>query len=116
MYYGPIYIATPPQETTVDVDTGSSDLVIPSIKCTTCGTPRFNPAGSSTYKGSTTPFSIHYQDGSSATGTVCSETVTFGGITVTGQAIDFVTSESGGVSSGDVSIFSSARSGSPRAY
>lgn len=97
VYYGPISIGTPLQGTTVDFDTGSSDLWLPTTKCSGCPGPLFNTAASSTYKSSTTPFSIQYADGSGASGTVGTDTVTIAGITVTGQGFGAVTKESGGV-------------------
>jgi len=94
-YYGPISIGTPAQGSYVDFDTGSSDLWLPTTKCSGCYGPLINTGASSTYKGSSTPFSITYEDGSGATGTVGTETVTIAGITVTGQGWGVVTSETG---------------------
>ncbi|KAG9031854.1 hypothetical protein FS837_002876, partial [Tulasnella sp. UAMH 9824] len=36
LYYGNLSVGTPAQVTTIDFDTGSSDLIIPTSDCTTC--------------------------------------------------------------------------------
>ncbi|KAG9024367.1 Type I transmembrane sorting receptor [Tulasnella sp. JGI-2019a] len=100
LYYGPISIGTPAQGSTVDFDTGSSDLWLPTSACSGCFGNTYITGSSSTYKGSSTPFSITYEDGSSATGTVATDTVTVAGITVPSQGLGAVTSESGGFGSG----------------
>ncbi|KAG8860927.1 Type I transmembrane sorting receptor [Tulasnella sp. 330] len=100
LYYGPLTIGTPAQASTVDFDTGSSDLWLPTSACSGCFGNTYNTASSSTYKGSSTPFSITYEDGSEADGTVATDTVTIVGITVPNQGFGAVTSESGGFGSG----------------
>lgn len=100
-------------KTTVDFDTGSSDLWLPLSTCSKCPGPTFKTTSSSTYKASSSPFSIQYEDGSSAKGKVCNytchvlafischarqiatETVTVAGLTVKGQGFGAVTSETG---------------------
>ncbi|KAG8910150.1 hypothetical protein FRC01_006520 [Tulasnella sp. 417] len=98
LYYGPISVGTPPQETNVDFDTGSSDLVVPLSKCNNCTAPLFDPSKSTTFKGSKTPFSIQYQDGSGANGTVATDAVTVAGLTVARQAFGAVDREFNGFS------------------
>ncbi|KAI0125320.1 pregnancy-associated glycoprotein 2 precursor [Xylariales sp. AK1849] len=49
-WYSTISVGTPPQDLTVAWDTGSIDLLLPGINCTTCSNHTlFNPALSSTY-------------------------------------------------------------------
>ncbi|KIO28276.1 hypothetical protein M407DRAFT_22486 [Tulasnella calospora MUT 4182] len=94
-YYGPLSIGTPPQPTTVDFDTGSSDLWLPLSTCSGCPGPFFKTSSSSTYKNSSTPFTIRYADGSSATGKVATDKVTVAGLSVETQGFGAVTKETG---------------------
>nr|XP_021532391.1 pepsin F-like [Aotus nancymaae] len=62
-YIGIISIGTPPQEFKVILDTGSTDLWVPSIYCVgqACADHNvFNPLLSSTFRGSGRPISIAY--------------------------------------------------------
>ncbi|KAG8856314.1 Type I transmembrane sorting receptor [Tulasnella sp. 330] len=99
LYYGPVSIGTPAQGSTVDFDTGSSDLWVPVTGCSTstCVAPIFKTASSSTYKVSSTAFSITYADGTGASGKVATDTVTLAGLTVAGQGFGAITKESNGV-------------------
>ncbi|KIO28275.1 hypothetical protein M407DRAFT_22485 [Tulasnella calospora MUT 4182] len=94
-YYGPLSIGTPAQPTTVDFDTGSSDLWLPLSTCSGCPGPLFKTSSSSTYKISSTPFTIQYADGSSATGKVATDKVTVAGLSVSKQGFGAVTKETG---------------------
>ncbi|KAG8948334.1 Type I transmembrane sorting receptor [Tulasnella sp. 424] len=94
-YYGPLSIGTPDQPSTVDFDTGSSDLWLPLSTCSGCTGPLFDSSSSSTYKSTSTPFTIQYEDGSSATGEVASDKVTVAGLSVADQGFGAVTSETG---------------------
>ncbi|KAI0357453.1 acid protease [Trametes cingulata] len=92
---GPITIGSPAQSFTVDFDTGSSDLWVPSSSCSTCkGHKTYNPSKSSKSSKKSGSFSISYGDGSTASGTPYTDTVTVGGVKVTGQYLAAVTKES----------------------
>jgi hypothetical protein len=94
---GTISIGTPSQNFIIDFDTGSSDLWVPSSKCTTdCGMlsifilnrkistifwflanfNKYTSSASTTYVANGKKFSISYGDGSSATGFFSTDTVT----------------------------------------
>uniref|UniRef100_A0A667WZG3 pepsin A n=1 Tax=Myripristis murdjan TaxID=586833 RepID=A0A667WZG3_9TELE len=65
-YYGVIGIGTPPQFFKVLFDTGSSDLWIPSINCTSPACydhAKFNSTASSTFQAGSKSFSISYGTG-----------------------------------------------------
>ncbi|KAG9003878.1 Type I transmembrane sorting receptor [Tulasnella sp. 427] len=94
-YYGPLSVGTPAQSTTVDFDTGSSDLWLPLSTCSGCPGPKLKTSSSSTYEASTTPFSIEYEDGSSAKGQVATDTVAVAGLRVANQGFGAVTTEDG---------------------
>ncbi|GAA6076302.1 pepsin A-like [Tachysurus ichikawai] len=86
-YYGVISIGTPPQSFQVIFDTGSSNLWVPSIYCssTACNNhARFNPGKSSTFQANNQPLSIQYGTGS-MTGFLGYDTVGVGSINVAHQ-------------------------------
>ncbi|XP_029977543.1 pepsin A-like isoform X2 [Sphaeramia orbicularis] len=86
-YYGVISVGTPPQSFKVIFDTGSSNLWIPSIYCSSPACQnhdRFNPGLSSTYRHNGQPLSIQYGTGS-MTGFLGYDTVTVGGLAVKNQ-------------------------------
>ncbi|KAG8939429.1 Type I transmembrane sorting receptor [Tulasnella sp. 424] len=95
-------VGTPAQQTVIDFDTGSADLLVPTENCSGCGTPLFNTAQSSTFQASSTPFQIQYGDGSQAAGTLASDTVAVAGQTVQNQVFAAITQESGDFSSGGI--------------
>ncbi|XP_036960424.1 pepsin A-like isoform X2 [Acanthopagrus latus] len=86
-YYGVVSIGNPPQSFTVIFDTGSSNLWIPSVYCSSQACQnhnKFNPQQSSTFKWGDQQLSIQYGTGS-MTGYLGSDTVEVGGIYVANQ-------------------------------
>ena len=102
MWYGTISIGTPAKDfkgvilfffcsiwpsdlaCTVDFDTGSSDLFVPSSTCgeTCSGHEVYNPGDSSTSTDLGKPFSLSYGDGSTVSGEQYSDKVTIDGLEV----------------------------------
>ncbi|NXX39185.1 PEPA protein, partial [Tricholaema leucomelas] len=96
-YYGTISIGTPGQDFTVIFDTGSSNLWVPSVYCSSqaCSNHnRFNPAASSTFVGTNDSVSIAYGTGS-MTGVLGYDTVAVAGIEVTNQIFGLTETEPG---------------------
>nr|XP_046220765.1 pepsin A-like isoform X1 [Oncorhynchus gorbuscha] len=86
-YYGVISIGTPPQSFKVIFDTGSSNLWVPSVYCSSQACQnhdKFNPGLSSTFKLGSKTVSIQYGSGS-MTGKLAYDTISVGGISVTQQ-------------------------------
>ncbi|XP_028587865.2 pepsin B-like [Podarcis muralis] len=65
-YFGQISIGTPPQDFLVVMDTGSSNLWVPSVYCNTAACEnhnRFNPSASSTYYNNGQTYTLYYGSG-----------------------------------------------------
>ncbi|KAM3617845.1 uncharacterized protein V6R79_011905 [Siganus canaliculatus] len=94
-YYGVISIGSPPQSFTVIFDTGSSNLWVPSVYCSSSACEnhkRFNPSSSSSFQWNGESLSIQYGTGS-ITGVLGSDTVEVGGISVSKQVFGLTETE-----------------------
>jgi cathepsin D len=96
-YYGPIGLGTPAQTFQVIFDTGSSNLWIPSQKCSAIAClshTRYQSSKSSTYKANGTEFSIQYGSGAVA-GFLSQDVLTIADLKVQGQVFGEATKEPG---------------------
>ncbi|KAJ7592923.1 acid protease [Mycena floridula] len=100
LWQGTISVGTPPVEYTVDFDTGSSDLFLPSVNCTKhCkGHTRYDATASSTSAPKDKTFKLAYGDGSSVSGNQFTDTVSIAGLTVENQTLGAATEYSKGFS------------------
>lgn len=94
-YLCPVQIGTPAQTLKLDFDTGSSDLWVwstelpSSVTSQGAGHTIFNPTKSSTFQNqSGSTWKISYGDSSSASGTVGTDNVSIGGLTIQNQAVE----------------------------
>ncbi|OJT03765.1 Saccharopepsin [Trametes pubescens] len=88
-YFAEITLGTPPQSFKVILDTGSSNLWVPSTKCTSIACflhAKYDSSASSTYKANGSEFSIQYGSGSME-GFVSRDVLTIGDLTV--KDLDF---------------------------
>ncbi|KAF9457020.1 aspartic peptidase A1 [Collybia nuda] len=96
-YYTEIELGNPSQTFKVILDTGSSNLWIPSTKCTSIACflhAKYDSSASSTYKPNGTSFEIHYGSGSME-GFVSKDDLTIGDLTIKGQDFAEATKEPG---------------------
>ncbi|KAL6083217.1 hypothetical protein STEG23_010557 [Scotinomys teguina] len=96
-YFGTISIGTPPQEFTVVFDTGSSELWVPSVYCSShvCQNhQRFDPSKSLTFQNLSKPLFVQYGTGR-VQGFLGYDTVTVSDIVVPHQTVGLSTQEPG---------------------
>ncbi|KAH0826659.1 aspartic peptidase domain-containing protein [Lanmaoa asiatica] len=98
MWMGTISVGTPPQNFTVDFDTGSADLVLPDQACdSTCdGHTRYDPTASSSSVDLGKAFLLTYRDGSDVNGTQYADNVYMGGYEAVNQTLVVATTYSSG--------------------
>ncbi|KAH8978614.1 acid protease [Lactarius akahatsu] len=97
-WYGSIFVGTPPKTFTVNFDTGSSDLFLPSSTCdSSCnGHILYDTSESSTAYDSEAPFVLQYGDGSAVRGTLYTDDVSMGGYAAKNQTFGGATSYADG--------------------
>ncbi|KAJ8086655.1 aspartic proteinase precursor [Marasmius tenuissimus] len=96
-YFAEISIGTPPQSFKVVLDTGSSNLWVPSTKCTSIACflhSKYDSSASSSYKANGTSFEIRYGSGSME-GIVSNDVLKIGDLSIKGQDFGEATKEPG---------------------
>jgi len=104
IYTAPVLVGTPPQKFNLILDTGSTDLWVPTLLCSTCAAsiPKFNESASSTYTPSATIVTIRYGSGS-VQGTRSQDVVGMGNFIVRDQTYLSVTRTSMNLLRGSIS-------------
>lgn len=95
--FATVGLGTPPQEFKVVLDTGSSNLWVPSSKCNSIACflhAKFDSSASSTYKANGSEFEIRYGSGS-LSGFVSSDALDFAGLKIKNQLFAEATEEPG---------------------
>lgn len=89
LYYANLTLGTPAQHLQLSIDTGSSDLWVNSAQSSLCASAQneceggtYSRSSSSTSKLVNNNFNISYVDGSGATGEYLTDTLGFGGVTL----------------------------------
>jgi saccharopepsin len=96
-YFSEITIGTPPQTFKVVLDTGSSNLWVPSKSCSSIACflhSTYDSSSSSSYKKNGSDFEIHYGSGS-LTGFISNDVFTIGDLKIKNQDFAEATSEPG---------------------
>lgn len=96
-YFGPVEIGTPGQQFQVAFDTGSSNLWLPSVNCTSISClihHRYDSSKSSTYHCNGKPFKIRYGSGS-VEGVLSDDVVRVADLQVRNQTFGEVITETG---------------------
>jgi len=96
-YFSDITLGSPPQSFKVVLDTGSSNLWVPSQSCGSIACylhTKYDSSESSTYKKNGSSFEIHYGSGS-VKGLISQDTLSIGDLTVKGQDFGEATEEPG---------------------
>ncbi|KAI0160656.1 acid protease [Xylariaceae sp. FL1272] len=97
-YFATVTVGTPPQNLTLQLDTGSSDIWVPSTEAcdalessvgsdTQCTLGSYEHSDSDTYKLVNNDFSISYVDGSSSQGDYITETFAIGDVSLTNMTM-----------------------------